>query len=270
MIRARVLLPLLLALAAAPAAAGAQVPEHFQNLKVLPKDIPRDTLLQIMRAFSQGLGVRCTYCHVAPAGSTSMEDVNFASDDKVTKQQARVMIQMVRDVNTKYLTELPDRNDPPVRVVCATCHRGVPVPRTIDAVVAAAIDSGGVEAGVRRYRQLRQETMERGSYDFGEAPLNDLARRLAAQGKTAEAATLLEMNSEFHPSSAAVDVQLGDVYRARGERDKALVRYRMALEKQPNNPMARRRIEELTGQAQPNQPGQPNQPTRPTSPPTRP
>lgn len=241
----RASLLLLLALAAAPAAARAQVPEHFENLKVLPKDIPRDSLLQVMRGFSQALGVRCTFCHVAPEGSTSMENVNFRSDDKVTKRQARFMMQMVRDLNTRVLTRLPDRSDPPVRVACVTCHRGAPVPRTIDAVLAQAIDSAGVESAVKRYRQLRQETMERGSYDFSENPVNDLARRLAAQGKTAEAAALLEMNSELHPASAAIDVQLGDVYRARGERDKAAVRYRMALEKQPNNQMARRRLDEL-------------------------
>ncbi|MBV9774516.1 MAG: photosynthetic reaction center cytochrome c subunit, partial [Gemmatimonadetes bacterium] len=187
------------------------------------------------------------------------ENVNFASDDKVTKRQARVMMQMARDINTKYLVDLPDRNDPPVRVACVTCHRGAPVPRTIDAVLARAIDSAGVQTAVARYRQLRQETMERGSYDFSEGPVSDLARRLAAQGKTAEAATLLEMNSEFHPASAAVDVQLGDVYRTLGQRDKALVRYRMALEKQPNNAMARRRLDELTG-------GQSTAPAPPTRP----
>jgi lipopolysaccharide biosynthesis regulator YciM len=104
-----------------------------------------------------------------------------------------------------------------------------------------------VQAGVQRYRELRQETMERGRYDFGETPINELAGRLAASGKTDEAITLLQMNQEFHPASAAIDVQLGDIYRLRGERDRALTYYRTALEKQPDNPVARRRLQEMTG-----------------------
>jgi len=35
----------------------------------------------------------------------------------------------------------------------------------------------------------------------------------------------------------------------RGDRDKALVHYRMAQAKDPNNPQIRRRIDELTGAA---------------------
>jgi tetratricopeptide (TPR) repeat protein len=91
--------------------------------------------------------------------------------------------------------------------------------------------------------------MAAGRYDFSENSVNELARRLAAGGKTAEAAALLEMNGEFYPQSGQIDFQLGEVYRMRGERDKALVRYRMAQTKDPNNPQIRRRIDELTGAA---------------------
>src|SRR5919202_4175897 len=90
--------------AATPASAAAQmqIPEKFENLKVLPKDIPRDTLVQVMRTFAMSLGVRCTYCHAtepggpeaggaagraaagAPAGGPAMERINFASDEKPT------------------------------------------------------------------------------------------------------------------------------------------------------------------------------------------
>src|SRR6476469_2166381 len=51
-----------------PAALRAQTPggppEKFENLKVFSKDIPRDSLLGIMRGFTGALGVNCTYCHV--------------------------------------------------------------------------------------------------------------------------------------------------------------------------------------------------------------
>jgi hypothetical protein len=229
--------------------AAAQVPERFENLKVLPRDIPRDSLIQIMRGFSMSLGVRCQYCHVQRQGADGREVTDFKSDDKEAKEKARFMMRMTRDLNTQVLPRVPHRHDPPVGVGCVTCHRGLPIPTTLDRVLAAAIDSGGAPAAIARYRQLRQETMASGRYDFSEGSVNELARRLAAQGKTAEAAALLEMNGEFYPASGQVDFQLGEVYRMRGERDKALVRYRMAQTKDPNNPQIRRRIDELTGAA---------------------
>jgi tetratricopeptide (TPR) repeat protein len=244
--------PLALAmLAAAPRAADAQIPERFENLQVLPKDIPRDTLVQIMRTFASSLGVRCNYCHVAQPGEGGRERMDFKSDDKPEKDKARFMMRMTRQLNTEILPRVPHREDPPVTVGCVTCHRGLPLPTTLDRVLAAAIDSGGAHAAIARYRQLREQTLTLGRYDFSEGTVSELARRLAAQGKTAEAAALLEMNGEFYPNSAAIDFQLGEVYRARGERDKAITYYRAALVKQPDNMQARRRLDELTGAAAP-------------------
>ena len=248
-------LPLALALLAAaalaaPRPAAAQIPERFENLQVLPKDIPRDSLLQIMRGFSMSLGVRCQYCHVQRTGADGRESFDFKADDKDTKEKARFMIRMVRNLNGEVLPQVPHRRQPPVAVGCVTCHRGLPVPTTLDRILTAAVDSGGAPAAIARYRELRTEpNLASGRYDFSETTVNELARRLAAQGKTAEATALLEMNGEFYPRSAQVDFQLGEVYRQRGERDKALVRYRMAQEKDPNNPQIRRRIDELTGAA---------------------
>ncbi|HEV7587555.1 MAG TPA: c-type cytochrome [Longimicrobium sp.] len=239
------------ALLAGAVPAAAQIPERFENLKVLPRDIPRDSLLQVMRGFAMSLGVRCQYCHVQRQGADGRETFDFKADDKAPKDKARFMMRMVRDLNTQVLPQVPHRHDPPVGVGCVTCHRGLPIPTTLDRVLTTALDSGGAPAAIARYRQLRQESMASGRYDFSEGSINELARRLASQGKTAEAAALLEMNGEFYPASGQVDFQLGEVYRMRGERDKALVRYRMAQQKDPNNPQIRRRIDELSGAAAP-------------------
>lgn len=240
------------ALAALPIRAQ-QTPEPPKNLQVLPKDMPRDSVIQLMRGISMSLGVRCTYCHVDRDEGPG-ERMDFAVDEKPEKETARAMMRMTRAINAEYIARLPDRNDPPVSVACVTCHRGLPVPRTLGAVLSAAADSGGAQAAIARYRQLRGEEALLGRWDFGEGTLSDVARRLAAQGKTADAVALLEMSAGFHPNSAAVDVQLADLHRARGERDRAIVRYRMALEKDPDNRQARRRLDELTGAARPQQP----------------
>ena len=47
------------------------------------------------------------------------------------------------------------------------------------------------------------------------------------------------------PQSAAIDFQLGELYRARGDRDRALARYRAVLLKMPENRLAKQRLEEL-------------------------
>ncbi len=49
---------------AAPAVVGAQQQEGFKNLQVLPKDIARPDLLNVMRRFTSSLGLRCNDCHV--------------------------------------------------------------------------------------------------------------------------------------------------------------------------------------------------------------
>jgi hypothetical protein len=247
---------LLLALAAPlaaqnPAGRPSGPPARFENLKVFPKDIPRDSLLSAMRGFTQALGVRCGFCHATVQGASNPDSLDFPADTKVEKRNARVMLKMVRDINASRLPDLPGRADPPVRVSCITCHRGSPLPRTIDLVLEQVIDSAGVDVALQRYRQLRTETMERGRYDFSEGPVNDLARRLAADGKAADAVKLLEMNAEIHPASAAIDVELGDVYRTSGDRERALAHYRAALEKQPNNRQAQQRLQQLTGGAPP-------------------
>ena len=80
--------------AGAPAAASAQIPEKFENLRFFPTDIPRDSLLQVMRGFSFALGVRCQYCHTG-GDAVSFQGVDFASDDKPQKRNARFMLRMV-------------------------------------------------------------------------------------------------------------------------------------------------------------------------------
>ncbi|HEU4628967.1 MAG TPA: c-type cytochrome [Gemmatimonadaceae bacterium] len=246
--------PLLRAALAALLAAGVPIaafaqptrePPPPRNLQVLPKDIPRGSLTRIMRGFTQALGVRCQYCHVpAATPGDGQERLDFALDDKQTKRTARFMLRMVDSLNRAVLPTLATRHDPPVRIACVTCHRGSPLPQTLDVVLAETIDRAGVDSAVARYRELR-ENMVSGRYDFRETTLNELAARLADGGRTAEAIRMLQMNQEFYPNSAAIDVALGDVYRQRGERDQAIAHYRAALVKQPENRQAQRRLDEL-------------------------
>lgn len=232
------LLGLSFAVAAVPARAqqpeGPRAPE---NLKVLPKDITRDSLLSVMRGFASGLGVRCEYCHVGEPPR-----LQFAKDDKETKQKARFMLRMVDSLNHAVLTALPDRKG--VVIQCVTCHRGSPVPQTLTTALVAAVDSFGVDTAIARYTRWRADA-ESGRLDVSEGAVNDVARVLARGDKTAEAIALLEMNQKNHPDSPEIDFQLGELHRQRGERDAAITAYRMVLQKRPDDRRAAARLKEL-------------------------
>ena len=104
------------------------------TLQVLPKDMTRQQVVQIMQTFTMGLGVTCDYCHVPQAGAqpgpNGQIPVDAASDDKQTKQTARVMMKMVTDINTKLGSELGKPAANVVQVQCITCHRGSATPKT--------------------------------------------------------------------------------------------------------------------------------------------
>jgi hypothetical protein len=195
----RSLVPILLLSAAASAWAQAK-PEPFTNLKVLPKDMPPQELRALMSSFTRALGVRCVYCHVGEEGKP-VRDEDFAKDDKPTKIKARAMLEMTRDLNEKYLIGLEKRADPPVRIQCATCHRGTTQPRMLQDVLTAAYDQGGLDSTVARYQGLRDRYYGRFTYDFGEVPLVDVANQVRAGGHPEDAARLLALNVEMNPKS---------------------------------------------------------------------
>ena len=96
---------------------------HAKNLKVLPADIPRDKLIGVMRGFTVGLGVKCTYCHVGEEGKR--ETMDFPSDAKKEKATARLMMAMVRRINEQ---DFAVKDSAQVKVTCFTCHRGAEKP----------------------------------------------------------------------------------------------------------------------------------------------
>lgn len=108
-------------------AAFAQVPETYTNLKMLPKDIQRQELMQTMRGFNKALGVKCNFCHKGEEGQP-LSTYDFASDANKHKVIARTMMTMTNDINTKHLKGLGSKDDP-ARISCNTCHQGSKHPK---------------------------------------------------------------------------------------------------------------------------------------------
>jgi tetratricopeptide (TPR) repeat protein len=190
------LLPL--AVAATAAAQGEQ--EKFTNLKVLPKDVPPAVLHATMNDFTRALGVRCIFCHVGEEGKPFRHE-DFAKDDKPTKLKAREMLKMVMAINADYLSKLDKREEPPIRVQCFTCHRGVTQPRTLQDVLSIAYDQGGMDSTLARYHALHDRYYGRAAYDFGEVALSLVAAHAESTGHADDSVKLLALNVEMNPNS---------------------------------------------------------------------
>ena len=85
---------------------------QWKNLKVLPQDISKDSLMGLMRMYNQALGVKCNHCHVQ----------DKASDEKHEKEITRHMIQFTDELNAKEFAPIGPKYAQAIE--CATCHRG--------------------------------------------------------------------------------------------------------------------------------------------------
>ncbi len=94
---------------------------EFKNLKVLPPNISHDELIATMRGFARAMGRKCEYCHIPVPGGDA-DQFDFASDANKHKNIARTMILMTRNINSNYVSKIPDEKFP--AVTCWTCHRG--------------------------------------------------------------------------------------------------------------------------------------------------
>jgi hypothetical protein len=74
------------------------IPDKFFNLNVLPKDITKPKLTDMMKQFSITFGVRCSYCHTV---SDDLTEGSFDSDEKDTKRKARELMKTILDMNVQ-------------------------------------------------------------------------------------------------------------------------------------------------------------------------
>lgn len=88
----------------------------YQNVRVLG-GVSKDRFDHLMASITQWVAPPeqgCNYCH---------NPENLASDEKYTKVVARKMLQMTRNINTRWSSHVQN-----VGVTCYTCHRGNAVP----------------------------------------------------------------------------------------------------------------------------------------------
>jgi tetratricopeptide (TPR) repeat protein len=188
-----------------------------------------------MQEIGQALGVRCDYCHSAPRGSGQPEP---------KKDIALAMMAMTRDLNAKVQQATGKPANETTRVECATCHRGVPIPQPLSAIILGTVREKGGAAAVEQYRDLRKQYYARATYDFSEDALLDMVQRVV-QGKPDDAMALLRMNLEFNPQSARTYALLGFAYTRKVDDTSAIANLEKSLELDPTNAMVRGQLEQL-------------------------
>ena len=229
--------------AQAPAGGGQPPPPPpMTNLQILPKDMPRPQVIATMQAFTQALGVACNYCHVQE-GRGGRND--FASDEKAPKKAARGMMILARDVNAKLPEAVGKAADATTRVGCATCHRGVPIPKQIADVVADASAAGGSAAGLAKFKELREKFYGGQSYDFSEGGLLAVAQRAQTANKTDDAIAYLQANLEYYPKSARTYVAMAQLKNGKGDKAGAIAALEKAVELDPANAQAKAQLDTL-------------------------
>jgi len=212
------------------------------NLQIIPKDTPRPQVVQAMQAIAASLGVQCNYCHVQE-GRGGRND--FATDEKPTKKAARGMMLLTREINTKLPAAVTKSPEAATRVGCATCHRGVPIPKQITDIVTEAAANGGPTAGLAKFRELREKFYGGQSYDFSETGLLQVAQRANAASKADDALAYLQANLEYYPKSSRSYLLMSQIHDAKGDKTAAIKDLEKAVELDPNNAQAKMQLENL-------------------------
>ena len=210
-----------------------------ENLKVLPEDISSTDLSATMRGIAMGLGVRCETCHVGEP-NTPLHTFDFASDEKEMKQKARLMLQMMNEINDDLVPRLNDiEKANRVSVRCMTCHRGQSKPNLIEDIIDQQLAENDVDAAVAEYEKLREEYYGSHSYDFSEFVLPMHTQSLVANDQSDAAIAFAKLNASYFPESGYTAFVLAELYESVGDVALAIDAYTRAEEL---NPRAAERI----------------------------
>lgn len=221
---------------------NAQVPDDFTNLKVLDKDIGKGELIDIMKSWAGGLGVRCNHCHVGP---DNLQGMDFATDEKEHKRAARAMLEMAIAINRQYIGSWEEGSSGGEKkyqfVSCFTCHRGQPKPpRKLASILSETALDDGADAAVAQYKELKEEYYGAGLYDFREGVFGDLAQQVLEAGRLDTAMHILRSSVDLYPESADLHAFLGMALLQSEDEEGAAKEFDEALKLDPENGNARR------------------------------
>jgi len=204
---------------------SADIYDNPNNLDVLDPDISSGDLRNTMKNFALSTGLRCSSCHVGEEGQ-ALESYDFASDEKVLKGKARVMMKMVSKINTTLTNEIDNQH---VQVDCVTCHRGVSKPKTLGSVLAEAAENNGIQGIQDEYAKLRARYYGSHSYDFSEFSLAEIAQQRALAGHADQAYAVLDIVLTENPESFQGHFLYAELASREGKKELAKNHYEKAI-----------------------------------------
>ncbi len=123
----------------------------------------------------------------------------------------------------------------------------------VTTLAAKTLASKAIESALEQgtFRQVQQELMmdlhQRQKFEFDEAGVEALGRRLLSDEQQDTAIEVLQLNQVLHGGSAGAAVAVADAYRQAGQSTVAQVYYEKALDLDPGNRDARRGLQETLG-----------------------
>lgn len=115
--------------------------------------------------------------------------------------------------------------------------------KSIAETLSASIPSGGIDAAVKRYHDLRADGSA--TYNFDEDELNNLGYEFIRAKKFKEAVGILQLNVEAYPQSSNVYDSLGEAYMDDGNKPLAIANYERSLQINAKNSNAVRMLQKL-------------------------
>jgi hypothetical protein len=205
---------------------------------VFAQGAPPRPPLPDMAGVAAALGVTCDYCHAGRGA-----EPRLTGNGKPRLEVGREMIAMTASLNATVQTATGKTDREAVTVTCATCHRGVAIPRPLTEVLLLTSVRDGADAAVKQYRELRAQYFGRSTYDFGEDTLLTVTRRLA-NVRPEMAIPLADLNMEFFPKS--VNTLVAKAIAQSGRDDEAAVAtLKQALALDPDNGEIKGRLYQL-------------------------
>jgi hypothetical protein len=105
--------------------------------------------------------------------------------------------------------------------------------KSIAETLSATIATGGIDAAVKQYNDLK--AVGPATYNLDESELNNLGYEFIRAKKFKEAIRILQLNVEAYPQSSNVYDSLGEAYLDDGNKPQAIANYKRSLELNPKN-----------------------------------
>ena len=106
------------------------------------------------------------------------------------------------------------------------------------------IHESGINAALQMFYALKNSKSS--DYDLGESELNTLGYQLLyGDRRVSDAVAIFKLNAIEHPASSNAFDSLGEAYRANGNRNLAIISYRLAILLDPTNGHAAGELKEL-------------------------